>query len=201
MKSFPFRGHLRSASYGRALSTALVTALALSACGSDPAPPAFTFQINSRDVVLTAVDRIEIVLEPQSLDQNFTTVPDRSLYGGNVFTRVSAAGEFVINVERPYIAEHGHTAPDAAFIMELPLYSTDATDDPVVAVPQARTTFIRGAERIAVGSRFLEWPLPAGGRAVATVSCIRTPMNFGPQCTNNDPVRLPDAGPSGADGG
>lgn len=177
----------------RILGTITILAFVLAACGGDDGPPPFVVQINSRDVVQTAVNRIELVLDPEELDRRFEMVPDRSI-GGEVFTRVSAAGEYVITLEQGYITRNGQPGEMFPFLVRVPLQGSPV--DNGVADPTLRVTFIRGEERIGIGERFLAWPLAPGGEAVVTVQCIRP--TFARQCTNNDGA---DAGPAPVDSG
>ena len=177
----------------------IVAALALSlaaSCGGDDGPPAFVLQINSMGVVPTAVSRIELVIDPVDLDRNFQMVPDGTHAGGEIFTRVSGGGEYVINIEQGYI-DRNHVRPPSGpvFTLDVPLQGP-SQDDSSIRDPVVRATFIRGTERIALGERFVPWPLPPGGEAVLSVTCL---SEFGRQCSNNDGV---DAGlPPPADGG
>ena len=169
-------------------------------CGGDDTPAPFILQINSADVILNAVDRVEIIIRPSDLDRRFQMVPDMSHEGGTVFTRVSGAGEFVITMERDYVEANATTGTTGTtFTLELPVASSEEPDDPSIGDPTMEVNLIRGTERIATGQRFLVWPFPPGERAIVTVSCNRP--EFDRQCTNNDPLPSSDAGTPPADGG
>ena len=180
----------------------LIAFLGVAACGGDDGPPAFVLQINSMGVVPTAVTRIQLVLSPAELDQQFQMVPDRTHAGGEIFTSVSGAtGEYVITIEGSYVMRNlVRPASGPVFTLDLPLQGP-AQDDGSIGHPTVTGSFVRGTENIARGERFLEWPLPAGGEAVLSVTCL---PGFSLQCSNNDGV---DAGPpppadgGGADGG
>jgi len=183
---------------GMSLVMSLVMGLAGLGCG-DPARAPFTLQINSADVVQTAVDQIEIVLRPSIAGQRFAPQADATHFSGTITTRVTGAGEFAVFVERAYIDAHA-TPGDlmSAFILDVPLLmATDAgqdiPDDPTVDV-----TFLRGGERIADARRFVVWPLPEGGAVSVRVLCDRD-GGFARQCLNNNPIA--DSGTPPTDGG
>ena len=162
-------------------------------CGDD-APPAHVIQINSEDIVQTAVDRIEIVMRPGMVNQQFQMAPDMSHFGGTAISRVTGAGEFVILLEKGYVdARAEQSMGVGAFLIDVPVSPVTAADPG--ADPTVEVTFIRGTERIADGQRFLDFPLLEGARSIVSVRCKRTPVNFGPQCTNNDPA--PGSSPTG----
>lgn len=172
--------------------------VAAGACGGEDAPPSFVVQVNSMGVVPTAVNRVVLVLAPADLDRRFQMVPDGTHAGGEIFTRVSAAGEYVITIEQGYFDDHftRPMTPGVVFTLDVPLQGAQQ-DDPSIRDPILTATFVRGSETIARGERFLEWPLPQGERAIVTVGCILP--DFRLQCTNNDGV---DSGPPApADGG
>ncbi len=169
----------------------LLLGIGLVGCGSDGGSvDAFTLQINSLDVVRPAVDRIEVVLRPSDLDRHFRTEPDDT-FQNDVSTRVSAAGEFVVLIEKPWIDSHFAEGP-STFNVRLPLFSEESTSDESIGDPIAYVTFIRRDERIALGERAVPWPLPAGEKADVTVRCGAM---FSRQCTNNDGLQTSvDAG-------
>lgn len=182
--------------------TALAALLLVSSsCGGDErAIPPFTIQINSMDVIQAAVDRIEIIIHPEDLDRRFRMVPDMTHEGGSIQTRVTAAGEFVITVEREYLdANVRFGATEAAFILDVPVQASEEPDDGSVSDPRLEVFFVRGSERIATHERLIEWPLTPGNRAIVMVRCIRP--EFARQCTNNDPIPGSDAGTPPPDGG
>jgi hypothetical protein len=188
----------------------LVTCLALAAfavaCGDTIEVPYYTLQINSADVVQPAVDQIEIVIRPSVAGQRFEPQIDMTHFGGNVSSRVTGAGEFAIFVEKAYIDENARPG-DTTFVVDVPLMPVVETADPGVEDPTVDVTFIQGTDRIATTTRFLPWPLPEGGEAVATVQCNRPPrtaVDFSRQCTNNrTPLPPPTDGgaPPPGDGG
>lgn len=182
---------------------ALVVPALLASCGGDDGPAPYTLQINSQDVVLNAVTRVEIVLQPRGdLDRTFRMVPDQDHAGGEISTRVSAAGEYVIVIERTWVEDHAAMPSSMqAFVLDVPLQASTAADDPSILDPMLTVTFIRGDERIAEGARLVTWPLPPGGEDIVTVTCIRP--EFSRQCTNNDGLGggTTDAGASDPDAG
>ncbi len=183
------------------LSTSLVVALVAltSGCG-DPARAPFIIQINSQDIVQTAVDRIEIVMRPMPAGTRFAAQADMSAFGGNVTSRVTGAGEFAINVERAYIDTHARPGDLMnAFFVDVPILLSDDTAQATVEDPLTEVTFIRGSERIGNAERFLDWPLVDGAQAVFRVTCDR-PM-YSRQCTNNDPIPVADSGTTTSDAG
>lgn len=191
--------------------TWLGLALLAGSCGGDDGPAAvFTLQINSRDVVLNAVDRVDIVVEPRPLDRRFEMVPEMSHMGGEITTRVSARGEYIIQISRDWVHAHAEMPnPMQVFILRVPLEADPEPDRSVIDDPVVRVELIRNRgteERIARGSARLVWPLPDGGRSIVTVQCIRDgPTDFSRQCRNEDGIDAgqmmdPDAG-TPADGG
>jgi hypothetical protein len=181
-----------------------ITLLSLSlafvaACGEDARPP-FVLQINSQDIVQTAVDRIEIVMRPMPAGTRFAAQADMSDFGGTVASRVTGAGEFAINVEQAYVDANARPGDLMnAFFVDVPILLSDDTAQQSVEDPLTEVTFIRGSERIGNAERFLDWPLVDGGQAVFRVMCDRP--TYSRQCTNNDPIPVADSGTMMPDGG
>jgi len=175
-----------------------VMSLAGLGCG-DPARAPFTLQINSADVVQTAVDQIEIVLRPSVAGQRFAPQADTTHFGGTVTTRVTGAGEFAMFVERAYLDTYAVPGDlMSAFIVGVPLLMTTDAGQEVPEDPTVDVTFIRGGERIADARRFVVWPLPDGGEVSVRVLCDRD-GGFARQCLNNNPIA--DSGTLPTDGG
>ncbi len=164
----------------------------LAACGGEARPP-FVLQINSQDIVQTAVDRIEIVMRPQPAGTSFAAQMDMSDFGGTVASRVTGAGEFAINVEQAYIDAHARPGDLMnAFFVDVPVLLDDTTLQDSVEDPLTDVSFIRGSEYIGSAQRFLDWPLVDGGQAVFRVMCDCP--TYARQCTNNDPIPTADSG-------
>ena len=169
--------------------------LLVAACGEDgPAP--FTIQLQSVDVVQTAVDRIEVLFKPSSLDQHFNMVEDGTHFSGTVFTRVTASGDYLIQIEREYIDNYARPG-GSTFLLDVPVYSTGSGT--TTSSPSVQVTFIRRDERIATAERFVAWPLPPGEESVMMVRCLIP--DFRRQCTNNDPLPMTDSGTGAPDAG
>lgn len=177
----------------RALLPALLFALA--ACGDDAPPtPAYVVHIESADVVLDAVEEIEVVLTPMTPLRFADTMG--SFENGNVETFITSTGEFVVRLKRPWIEQH--TMPAVPnFAVDVPLQAGNMADDPAIPDPQLTVHFKRAGEYIAQGGpRFAQWPLVSGRTDNVTVACIRPMYHW--QCQNMEPQ---DAGTGPADAG
>lgn len=142
-------------------------------CGGDS--DVFELHILSRDVVVGAIDRVEIVLQPGEIDQDFMKIDDQDYFKGSVTTRVSNAGEFVITANSTYIDEHlkpsdNPTVSGYEFTLDIPL-STGQKAGSGIADPLLTVTFIRGDDRIARGGQTVAWPFKAG-KVNIDVRCV-----------------------------
>jgi hypothetical protein len=181
----------------------LFTLLSLTACGED-APDPLVMRIRSFGVVQTAVHQVEIVLRPVAAAQMFDMRNERMFYGGQVTTRTTMAGEYVITVDEAFIAAHAERTMDSriVFQFDLPMSNEGQTDDPTISDPSLEVFFRRRGNcvdeqnlcRIARGQRFFPYPLvlPMGGGPVATADVMCISPDHDRECTNNDP--FPDAG-------
>lgn len=175
------------------LSLALLCSLSLSACGGG-GPEPFVMRVIADDgstpsgpgngIVQNAVDVIRIVVAPNpSTTNSFAPLAPRVFDGGDVETRVSAAGEWQILLQRPYIDDHAFIN-GTTFAVDVPLVPQDGTDDPSVLNPTLRVSFERHGEVIAGTERFLDWPVASGERLDVVVFCPEA-TRF--QCQNSDP--------------
>lgn len=135
-------------------------------------------------IILAAVDRVQVVIAPdRSSGNQFDALAPRLFDGGDVETRVSAAGEWVITLERPYIEAHAFDH-GTTFGLEIPLAPENTTDDPAIRDPTMRVTFQRQGEVIASTERGLNWPLLPGDALDVVVFCPEA-TRF--QCLNSAP--------------
>jgi len=139
-------------------------------------------------IIQNAVDRIQVVLEADpSSGNSFAPLAPRVFDGGDVETRVSAAGEWVITLERAYIDDHAFVS-GTTFAVDIPLQPEDTTDDPSVRDPTLRVAFQRQGEVIAGTERFLSWPPAPGERLNVVIFCPEA-TRF--QCQNSPPPPAP----------
>lgn len=187
----------------RFLSTVALSCVLLAACGEE-APPPLIMRIDSANVVQTAVHQVEIVIRPVAAAQMFEMVPDRSFYGGQVMTRVTMAGEYVITLDEAYVTAHAVRPMDTSvqFRIDLPIRAENHVADPTISDPGLEVFFRRRGAcpteqdlcRIARAERFFPYPLvdmPGGPEVTAPVMCISPDHDR--ECTNNDPFPT-DAG-------
>lgn len=167
--------------------------LSASACGGS-GPEPFVLRLIADDgsapggpgnaIIQRAVDRVQIVVAPDPSTGNaFDPAEPRVFDGGDVETRVSAAGEWVITLERAYLDDHAFPH-GTTFAVDVPLSVQDTTDDPSVRDPTLRVSFQRRGEVIASTERRLVWPPTPGTQVDAVVFCSDA-TRF--QCQNNDP--------------
>jgi hypothetical protein len=147
----------------------------LTACGGDgPAPFALTVigddgTVASAPIVRSAIDRVQVVLAPQAIDGPFAPMPERVFDGGAASTRVSAAGEWVLTLERAWLDDFANAGESLRFDV---LLTPEEPTDGAVMDPTIRVLFYRGTELVAESTpRFLEWPLAPGGSTSVTVVC------------------------------
>ncbi len=192
----------------RALLAPIGAAL-LATCACSSAPPPFTLRIASQDIVPTAVDRVEVELEPQMVGQRFACRPAGVYFGGGATTRVTgvdcAVGTFLITLERGYLDENRGVPDGFAYQwhVDLPLYTEETMGQPMTDV-LVDARFYRGSapEPIADGQRFVSWPLAEGGAPnLLRVQCTHVPVDHGRECSNNDPLPMADGGTASSDGG
>lgn len=152
---------------------ALWTAAMLLGCVDDR----FQIDVRSGDasggaqVALEAIDEVEVVLAPNRVQGNtFPPQAPRISNGGGVETRVSAAGEWVLRLFPPYLADNA-ALTDEGFSLSIPL-SMAGDQQADVDAPSARVTFIRRGERIAESALLrLPWPLRSGTSEPLFVPC------------------------------
>jgi len=135
-------------------------------------------------IILNAVGRVQVVIAPdRSSGNHFDALAPRLFDGGDVETRVSAAGEWVITLERPYVEAHAFDH-GTTFALEIPLAIQNTTDDPAIHNPLMRVTFQRMGEIIASTERNVNWPLLPGDALDVVVFC---PDATRFQCLNTPP--------------
>jgi len=179
----------------RGVTLWLLLALALPAlgCGGD-GPEPFILRLIADDgstpsgpgngIILAAVDKIQVSITPdRTMGNSFDPLMPRLFDGGDVETRVSAAGEWVITLNRAYIEDHSFIQ-GTTFAVDLPLIPQDTTDDPSVKDPTLQVRFQRQGEFIAFTERRLAWPIVPGEVLPVTVFC-EDATRF--QCLNSAP--------------
>ena len=115
------------------------------------------------------VDRVQIVIAPQPIDGPFAPMPEQVFDGGRARTRVSAAGEWVLTLERAWLEDEAAPGDVLRFSA---LLSREAAMDGATADPTLRVLFYRGPDVIAESTPLtLEWPLRPGGELSVTVLC------------------------------
>lgn len=179
MRTSFFTSRARASSALRASSATragfVASLVVLAACGSDgPTPFALTVigddgTVAGAPIVRSAIDRVQVVLAPQAIDGTFAPMPERVFDGGAASTRVSAAGEWVLTLERAWLDDFANAGESLRFdVLLVPEERTDgALMDPTI-----RVLFYRGTVLVAESTpRFLEWPLVPGGSTSVTVVC------------------------------
>lgn len=169
-----------------------ISVSALGGCGGDGGVEPHIIRVQSRDVVLNAVESLEIVMQP-TMGRRFAplmpiTIEDPDSEAGLIELRVSAAGEYVFRANQAWVVAHEVETTAGPFAVEIPFYaSADATDDPSVDDPTIIGRVMRRGETITDDSMsmgFIQYPVPEGGRSMVFLKCSPdTPL----QCTNNDP--------------
>ena len=157
-------------------SAALSMILVLGACdgGDGPSPYVLTVVADDGSVAgppisLDGIDRVQVVITPQPIDGRFEPMPERTFDGGAASTRVTAAGEWVLTLERAWLDEYTDPTSERSFVV---LLEREEAMDGATMNPSLRVLFYRGTEEVAKSTpRSLEWPLPEGGAASVTVIC------------------------------
>jgi hypothetical protein len=165
------------------LLAALLPAAALMLAGcSAETPEPFLLHVIASDgqamgeerVVLEAVDAVELVFEPTG-NQQFASAEENIFAEGQVRSRITAAGNYLMVLDRSWIVDHA-IPNGATFQVDVPLFTDGDKPDPEVDGPALRVNFLQTRNdppRIAqgrLGGR-LPWPLPEAGEASVTVSC------------------------------
>lgn len=141
------------------------------ACAAD-APAPYTLFIESVDVDLSAIDEVEIILEPSEGGRRFKSIDDTRYEDDTVRVRVTARGQYVMVLSRAWLDIHA-VPSEVAFELELLLQSGGG--GLTSAEPQVTVTFLKDADRIAVSTpRFLPWPLTEAGSLTVSVRCSAT---------------------------
>lgn len=149
----------------------------LGGCSGDATDP-FDVVVESEDVLLEAVDRVELRIRPE-IPSRFPESAMREFEDGRVETFVSSNGEFVLRADDAWFLDH---RVDSAreFAVEVPLIGS-AQDDEEIGEPTLIASFLQGDDVIASGGGALAWPLPEGGRINVVVRCDRPA--FTRECT------------------
>jgi hypothetical protein len=136
-------------------------------CGEDTTD-SYKIRVESQDVVLGAVDEIELVIRPET-PHRFVADSFQPVSNAESMTFVSGAGEFVLRVKEPWIREHVVDAM-GIFSVDVPLFPP-SDDTSNVPMPLVLVSFLSDEIRIADGSILVPWPLPVGGMEVVRVFC------------------------------
>ncbi|MEZ4252480.1 MAG: hypothetical protein R3B99_30085 [Polyangiales bacterium] len=153
----------------------LLLALLLASCGGGGADP-FVLAIVGDDgsvggapIARSAIDRVQVVLVPQAIDGPFAPMAEQVFDGGAATARVTAAGEWVLTLERAWLDDNAESTDALRLFV---LLAPEATTDGATLDPSLRVLFYRGTEVVAESTpRFVEWPLVPGNETNVTVVC------------------------------
>lgn len=173
-----------------AFVVSVLSVLLAAGCGSAD-PDAFMLELISmstasggRAVSLDAVDEIRVRLDPVA-NVRFDPRSEMVYENGELLTRVSAEGEFIVTLLRPYLERYASVAGDG-FTVSLPL----AMESSMVGTSPAPTLVIEflqrnsdGTETIALRRDTIPWPLTAGSASLV-LTCTD---GFEPKCANERP--------------
>ena len=124
-------------------------------------------------VTLDAVDQIRITLDPQE-NVDFSSRTEMDYDEGDVTTRVTTAGEFIITLQRGYL-QRNSVRGTVGFVLDVPLVMETAmlgeARDPALFIEFLQTT-AGGTVPIASFRRALPWPLDPERIETVTVRCI-----------------------------
>ena len=165
-------------------------ALLATSCGSSN-PDSFVLELVSastesgrRAVALGAVDEIRVRLDPQA-NVRFDARSEMVYEDGELLTRVSAEGEFIVTLLRPYLDSYAAVTDDG-FILSLPL-AMESSMSGTSPAPLLVIEFIQrnsdGTETIAIRRDTIPWPLTSGSSSLV-ISCTD---GFEPKCANERP--------------
>ncbi|MFT5355408.1 MAG: hypothetical protein ACI9KE_002627 [Polyangiales bacterium] len=171
-------------------SVLLVSALLAVSCGSSD-PDAFILELVSAStdsgrsaVALSAVDEIRVRLDPVA-NVRFDARSEMLQEGGDLLTRVSAEGEFIVTLLRPYLDSYATVVGDG-FSISLPLAmesSMSGTSPAPILVIEFIQRNSDGTETIAVRRDTIPWPITSGSASLV-LSCTD---GFEPKCANERP--------------
>lgn len=161
-------------------STILFGLVVCMSCGDVASP--FTLQVigssgaGDRGAVQgSAVDQVVIILDP-AMNVRFPPQAEESYEDGDVLTRVSAAGEFVVTLQKAYLERNVIPRDGGGFEIDVPL-SMEAemmgeVPDPSLIVQLIQRDAGGTAEIIGSFTRGLTWPLIDGETQSVTVGCL-----------------------------
>lgn len=154
------------------LGVALSGGATLSGCAS--APAGFTLGIQLRDVQMSAVDNVRLVLAPQAVGgtmARFTAPTMTSFEDGGVMLSVDDDGQLVILISGAYFQANAVPIGEGDLDprLDLELWSDDAT---MRVGPQITGVVVAGGFESATGAAYLpSWPLPLGTEFTLTLPC------------------------------
>lgn len=168
----------------------ILSALVAMSCGSSN-PDAFILELVSastesggRAVALAAVDEIRIRLDPMA-NVRFDPRSEMVYEDGDLLTRVSAEGEFIVTLSRSYLDSYAAVVGDG-FSVSLPLAmesSMNGTSPAPVLVIEFIQRNTDGTETIAERRDIIDWPINSGSASLV-LSCTN---GFEPKCANERP--------------
>ncbi|MFK8000302.1 MAG: hypothetical protein AB8H86_11940 [Polyangiales bacterium] len=168
----------------------MIGALVALSCGSSN-PDAFVLELVSAStdsgrqaVALAAVDEIRVRLDPMA-NVRFEARSEMVYEEGDLLTRVSAEGEFIITLLRPYLDSYASVVGDG-FSVSLPLAMESpmsGTSQPPVLVVEFLQRNRDGTETIAERREIIEWPIESGSTSLV-LTCSD---GFEPKCANERP--------------
>ena len=169
----------------------LITMALSGGCAGPEADAPFTLLIRSEDVVLRAVHRMTIEIDPEPLRFAVTDLEEFMTGGGNVQTHVSAVGEWVLTADAEWIQANANPSPEIGnFEIEVPVWTEDMEGDEVdVPSPPITVRFYRNDVLISNDSDitgFFMYPAPPGNSLLLRVNC-RIPEHMD-ACRNEDAI-------------
>lgn len=154
--------------------------LLVAACGGGD--DSFTLRIIGSDgagdrlaISGTAIDQVQLILDP-ALNARFDPRAEESFEGGDVLTRVSAPGEFVITLQSAYLERNLIPRAGGGFDLDVPLRMESemmgSVPNPSLQILLIQRDAVGMPDTIGTFTRGLVWPLPAGETEVVTIGCI-----------------------------
>lgn len=169
----------------------LIPAALGAGCGGPEADPPFTLLIRSQDIVLPAVHRMTIEIDPEPLRFGVTDMETFMMGEGSVQTHVSAVGEWVLTADSAWVQANANASPEAGvFELEVPIWTEDMvgegldTHSPTVTVRFYRNDVLISNDSDITG--FIMYPAPPGNSVLLRVGC-RLP-DHADACANEDSI-------------